>query len=92
MAWRRLSRDLTNAYKYLNLRCQENGARFFSVVTSNRTMGNEQRLEHGKFHTNMGKNFFTFRVTEHWNKLPGEVVESSSLAILKSHLDPSLYN
>ena len=29
----------------------------------------------------MKKNFFTVRVTEHWNRLPGEVVESPSVEV-----------
>jgi len=38
----------------------------------------------------MRKNFFTLRVMEPWNRLPGEVVDSPSLEIFKTCLDADL--
>ena len=58
-----------------------------SAVHGNRTRGNGHRLKYRKLCTNVSKNFFTVRVMEHWNRLPREVVDSSSLEIFKSHLD-----
>ena len=40
----------------------------------------------------MRRNFFTVRVTEHWNRLPRGVVESPSLQTFKSRLDTFLCN
>ncbi|KFQ76860.1 hypothetical protein N337_06504, partial [Phoenicopterus ruber ruber] len=51
---------------------------------------NGHKLEHGKFCLTMRKNFFTVRVTEHWNRLPREGVESPSLEIFKTCLDAVL--
>jgi len=62
--------SLTNAYNYLMGKSQVDGARPFSAVPSDVTRGNEQKLEHNKFIWTW-QNFFTLRMAEYWNRLPG---------------------
>ena len=71
-------------------RRQMDKARLFLVVRSYRTRSNDIKLEHRKFRSNMLKKFFMVRMTEHWNKLPRELVESPSMEIFKTHPDKYL--
>ena len=63
-----------------------------SAVPSARTRGNGHKLKDRRVPLNIRKHFFTVRVTDHWHRLPREVVESPSLGILKSCLDMALGN
>lgn len=47
---RKLSGDLNNAYKYRQGRCQDDGDRLFSVVTTDRTRHRGNKLKHRRVH------------------------------------------
>ncbi|KAK4818686.1 hypothetical protein QYF61_017907 [Mycteria americana] len=83
---------LINVDKYLRGGCKADGARLFPVVPGDRTRGHGHKLRHSRVPLNIRKRFLTARVTEHWHRLPREVVESPSLEIFKSRLDTVLGN
>ena len=85
-----LAGDLINAHKYLQGGCQEDGAKLFSVVPSDRTRGNGHKLKQRKLQLKMRRNFFPLRGTEPWPRLPREAVESPSLEIFQTRLDKVL--
>ncbi|KGL80454.1 hypothetical protein N309_06295, partial [Tinamus guttatus] len=87
---RRLRGDLISVYKYLKGGREEDSAGLFSLVVIDRTRGNGHKLKHQKFHRNLRNNFLTVRVTEPWNRLPREIVDSPSLEIFKTCLDAVL--
>ena len=51
---------------------------------------NGLKCEQRKSHINTGKNFFTIRLMEHWNRLHRGVVESLSVELFKTCLDAYL--
>jgi len=61
-------------------------------VCNEERRSNDLKVERRKLYTNVQKNFFSVRVTEHWSRLPREVVESPSTEIFKTHLDAFLCN
>ena len=62
------------------------------MVCSARTRGDGHKLKHRRVLLNIRKHFFTVSVTDHWPRLPRDIVESPSLEIFKTQLDTVLGN
>lgn len=61
-----------------------------SQVITNRTRVNSLKLPHRRFRLVIRKNFFTQRVTKHWNRLPRGVMRSLPPEALRKHVDVAL--
>lgn len=57
-----------NTYKFLKGECEEVGAKFFSVVPSDKMRRDAHKLKYRKFHLNVRKNFLTPKVADHWDR------------------------
>ena len=77
-------------YNYLRGGCSKVGIGLFCQVPSDRTRGNSLKLWQGRFRSDIQKNFFTKRVTKHWNRLPREVVKPPSLEVFIRPVDVAL--
>jgi len=67
---------LINVYKYLRGNEGQMDEARLLVVCSDRTSSNDLKLEHRMFCTNMWKNFYMVKVTEHWKRLSREAAVS----------------
>ncbi|KFQ38257.1 hypothetical protein N332_01887, partial [Mesitornis unicolor] len=89
---RRVRGDLILNFQYLKGACKKSGEELFTRACSDRMRGNDFKLGKGRFRLDVRKKFFNVRVVKHWNRLPREVVEASSLEILKVRFDGALSN
>ncbi|KFQ58251.1 hypothetical protein N334_03066, partial [Pelecanus crispus] len=89
---RRLRGDLIATFQYLKGAYRKDGENFFSKAHCDRTRNNGFKLKKNRFRVDIRKKFFTLRVVKHWNRLPREVVEASSLATFQVRLDGALSN
>ena len=71
------------AFQYLKGACRKAGEGPLRKAHSNRRRGYGFKLEEYGFRVDIRKKLFTVRVVRHWNRLPSEVVNASSLEAFK---------
>ena len=89
---RRFWGDLIVASQYLKQDYRKAGEALFIRTYSNRTRGNDFKLEESRFRLDISKKFFTVRVVRRWNRLPREAVAAPSLEAFKTKLHGALSN
>jgi len=78
------------AFYYLKGAYRKAGEGLFIRLCSNRTRGNDFKLEESRFRLDISKKFFTVKVVRRWNRLPSKVVNAPSLQAFKARLDGTL--
>jgi len=84
---RRLRGEMIEVFKILKGFDDVDSRQFFSLSDVTITRNNGLKLQVRRFRTNIAKNFFTYKVINHWNRLPHEVVSAPSINSFKNRLD-----
>ena len=79
--------DMIELYKMFSDRGYLDVGTFFTLEEENRIRGHERKIRKQGCKLGLRKYFFSHRVVDFWNALPGEVVYSSSLNVFKKRLD-----
>jgi len=80
------------AFQYLKGVYRKDRDNLFNKTCCDRTRSNGFKLREGRFRLDIRKKVFTLKAVKHWNRLPREVVEASSLETFKFRLDGALSN
>ena len=84
---RRLRGDLITMFQYLKGGYKEDGDSGFTRSHMEKMRGNGYKLLLGRVRLDTRGKYFTTKTVSHWNNLPGEVVDSPTLATFKIQLD-----
>ncbi|MGL5707265.1 MAG: RNA-directed DNA polymerase, partial [Aeromonas sp.] len=84
---RRLRGDLIETFKIVKGISGSKLEEFFRFIPVDKTRGHSLRLARTHSRLDIRKSFFSNRVIKWWNKLPGKVVQCTSIITFKKELD-----
>ena len=85
---RRQRGDLIEAFKIMTGKEQVDSEQFFQKSnTSHNLRGHSMKIMVKRCRTDIRKFFFSQRVVQHWNGLPQQIVDATSVNSFKNHLD-----
>jgi len=92
LKYRRLKGDVIQVYNIISAVHDSYSSLHFIMSSVSITRGNQFKMQLTHIHYNMQKHFFTDRVIDAWNRLPGEVISALNIfLIFKSRLDKFWY-
>ena len=84
---RRVRGDMIEVYKWMKGLNKGDTHKVLLVGEQSRTRNNGFKLDKFRFNRDIGKNWFTNRVVDEWNRLSSHVVSAKTIVTLKNRLD-----
>ena len=84
---RRVRGDLIEVFKWFRGYNKGDVSETLIVSNQERTRSNGFKLDKWRFNTEIGRNWFTNRVVDEWNRLSSQVVSANSIDSFKRRLD-----
>ena len=84
---RRVRGDLIEVFKWIKGYNKGDANKVIIIKQQGRTRSNGYKLDKFRFKKEIGKNWFTNRVVDEWNKLSNHVVSAETISCFKKRLD-----
>ena len=78
---------MIEVYKWIHGINEGDISKVLKISPQGRTRNNGFKLDKFRFQKEIGRNWFSNRVVDFWNRLPSEVVNASSMNSMKLKLD-----
>ena len=84
---RRLRGDLIEVFKWYRGYNKGDVSKILKISSQDRTRSNGFKLEKSRYKKELGKNWFSNRVVDEWNRLSSQVVGAETIESFKRRLD-----